>query len=257
MPASLRIGTSRPSKPSREARPRRASFTTKSPASSAPTISRPPAARSSSTPSARTATSTPRAPGKLMKAGSKIRFNMHYHSVGEVITDRSQVGIGVLSERLRAEARRSTRCSRPTPTISTSRPAPTTCAAMRTTRWRSPARLVGFMPHMHNRGKRQCLEAIYPSMVVEQLNCVNYDFQWQIVYNYADDVAPLLPAGTIMHVISWHDNSAGNRNNPGSAQLGGLRQPHHRRHGAALADLLLHDRRGVQSRSCRAQSTED
>jgi hypothetical protein len=43
---------------------------------------------------------------------------------------------------------------------------------------------------------------------------VNYDFQWQIVYNYADDVAPLLPAGTIIHVISWHDNSAGNRNNP-------------------------------------------
>jgi hypothetical protein len=77
-----------------------------------------------------------------------------------------------------------------------------------------PARLVGFMPHMHNRGKRQCLEAIYPSMAVEQLNCVNYDFNWQIVYNYADDVAPLLPAGTIMHVISWHDNSAGNKNNP-------------------------------------------
>ena len=25
-----------------------------------------------------------------------------------------------------------------------------------------PSRLVGFMPHMHNRGKRQCLEAIYP-----------------------------------------------------------------------------------------------
>jgi hypothetical protein len=70
------------------------------------------------------------------------------------------------------------------------------------------------MPHMHNRGKRQCVEAIYPNMIVEQFNCVNYDFQWQIVYNYADDVAPLLPAGTIIHVTSWHDNSAGNRNNP-------------------------------------------
>jgi hypothetical protein len=27
-------------------------------------------------------------------------------------------------------------------------------------------------------------------------------------------VAPLLPAGTIMHVISWHDNSAANKYNP-------------------------------------------
>ncbi len=35
----------------------------------------------------------PEGAGKLMKAGSKIRFNMHYHSVGEAITDRSQVGI--------------------------------------------------------------------------------------------------------------------------------------------------------------------
>src|SRR5579864_6981675 len=77
-----------------------------------------------------------------------------------------------------------------------------------------PSHLVGFMPHMHNRGKRQCLEAIYPDMRVEQLNCVNYDFNWQIVYNYADDVAPLLPAGTILHVISWHDNSANNVWNP-------------------------------------------
>jgi hypothetical protein len=25
---------------------------------------------------------------------------------------------------------------------------------------------------------------------------------------YADDVAPIYPAGTVLHVISWHDNSA-------------------------------------------------
>ena len=29
--------------------------------------------------------------GKLMKAGSRIRFNMHYHAVGEPITDRTSV----------------------------------------------------------------------------------------------------------------------------------------------------------------------
>ena len=169
---------------------------------------------------------------------------MHYHSVGEEITDQSQVGIvfypkgyvpkHVDQHRARAERRRSRY----------SRPAPTTSAATRTTRWSKPARLVGFMPHMHNRGKRQCIEAIYPNMAIQQFNCVNYDFNWQIVYNYADDVAPLLPAGTIMHVISWHDNSAA-KEQPGSAQLGRLRQPHHRRHGASLADLLLHDRRGI------------
>ena len=34
----------------------------------------------------------------------------------------------------------------------------------------SPARLTAYQPHMHNRGKAQCIEAIYPDMPVEQLN---------------------------------------------------------------------------------------
>jgi hypothetical protein len=34
-----------------------------------------------------------------------------------------------------------------------------------------------------------------------------------MVYNWADEVRPIYPAGTILHVINWHDNSA-NKNNP-------------------------------------------
>ena len=61
---------------------------------------------------------------------------------------------------------------------------------------------------------------------MEKLSCVNnYQFGWHIVYNYTDDVQPLLPAGTMLHVISWHDNTAGNRYNPdprtGSASASG------------------------------------
>jgi hypothetical protein len=32
-------------------------------------------------------------------------------------------------------------------------------------------------------------------------------------YNYADHTSPLIPAGTILHVTSWHDNSEANRAN--------------------------------------------
>jgi hypothetical protein len=88
-----------------------------------------------------------------------------------------------------------------------------------------PALLASFQPHLHNRGKAQCIEAIYPDLRpdsarpgparVETISCVsNYQFGWHITYPYADDVAPLLPAGTIVHVISWHDNTAANRWNP-------------------------------------------
>ena len=42
---------------------------------------------------------------------------------------------------------------------------------------------------------------------------------------YADDAAPLLPAGTMLHTIMWHDNSDSMRSNPDpDAQIvGGLR----------------------------------
>ena len=74
-----------------------------------------------------------------------------------------------------------------------------------------PALIASFQPHMHNRGKAQCMEAIYPDVRadsarpgparIETISCVsNYQFGWHITYPYADDVAPLLPAGTIVHI---------------------------------------------------------
>jgi len=151
--------------------------------------------------------------GKLMKAGAKIRFNIHYHAVGEPVTDRTEVGI-VFYPRGHVPKHVITTILSPN---QDDLDIPAGADNVRSDgyfKMEKPSRLVGFMPHMHNRGKRQCLEAIYPDMRVEQLNCVNYDFNWQIVYNYADEVAPLLPAGTIIHVISWHDNSAANKYNP-------------------------------------------
>jgi hypothetical protein len=71
---------------------------------------------------------------------------------------------------------------------------------------------------MHIRGKYQCLELIYPTsstpMVTEMISCAHFNYNWHLVYNYADDVAPIVPAGTILHVISWHDNTPNNKFNP-------------------------------------------
>jgi len=151
--------------------------------------------------------------GKLMKAGAKVRFNMHYHAVGQPVLDRTQVGIVFYPKGVVPKHVMTTILSPNQDDLDI----PAGADNVRSDayyKFEKNARLVGFMPHMHNRGKRQCIEAIYPNMQVEQFNCVNYDFQWQIVYNYADDAAPLLPAGTIVHVISWHDNSVANKYNP-------------------------------------------
>ena len=81
-------------------------------------------------------------------------------------------------------------------------------------RFWKPARVTAVQAHMHNRGKRMCVEAILPTGRAETLNCMFFDFNWHKVYNYADDVTPILPAGTMLHTILWHDNTADNRSNP-------------------------------------------
>src|SRR4026207_622647 len=68
-----------------------------------------------------------------------------------------------------------------------------------------------FEPHMHAPGVRMCLEAIR-GITVQTLGCAGYNHSWVRVYNYADDAAPLLPKGTILHVVGYFDNSPSNKN---------------------------------------------
>jgi hypothetical protein len=72
-------------------------------------------------------------------------------------------------------------------------------------------KLVTFEPHMHAPGVRMCLEAIW-GINVQTLSCSGYNHSWVRVYNYADEAAPLLPKGTILHVIGYFDNSPANKN---------------------------------------------
>jgi hypothetical protein len=74
-----------------------------------------------------------------------------------------------------------------------------------------PMKLSVFEPHMHAAGVRMCLESIYGSLV-ETLNCAGYDHSWVKTYQYADDAAPLLPKGTILHVSAFFDNTPANKN---------------------------------------------
>jgi hypothetical protein len=47
------------------------------------------------------------------------------------------------------------------------------------------------------------------------VSCVDrYHFNWHIVYLYSEDEQPIVPAGTVLHVTSWFDNTAGNKYNP-------------------------------------------
>ena len=49
---------------------------------------------------------------------------------------------------------------------------------------------------------------------IQTLTCAGYDHNWVRGYVYADDAAPLLPKGTILHIIGYMNNSPSNKNVP-------------------------------------------
>jgi len=72
-------------------------------------------------------------------------------------------------------------------------------------------KIIAFEPHLHAPGVRMCLEAIWGHNI-QTLNCVGYDHNWVKQYVYEDDAAPLLPKGTIVHLIGFLDTTPANKN---------------------------------------------
>jgi len=161
--------------------------------------------------------------GRLIKAGSKLHFNLHLHPSGERSLVNLSIGFKLYPKGKVPNHVAFTQHMGD----STELDIPPGQVVRSDGYFRLPraAVLSAFQPHMHNRGKAMCMEAIYPDIRAdsarpgpartETINCVsNYQFGWHITYPYADDVAPILPAGTIIHVTSWHDNTAANKYNP-------------------------------------------
>jgi hypothetical protein len=74
-------------------------------------------------------------------------------------------------------------------------------------------KLTSFEPHLHAPGMRMCLEAIW-GFNIQTLSCSGYDHNWVRGYVYQDEYAPVLPKGTILHIIGYMDNSPSNKNVP-------------------------------------------
>jgi hypothetical protein len=157
--------------------------------------------------------------GKLLAPGARIWWEMHYHAVGEEISSNVELAVYLYPKGEEPKYR----------TFLTAFPATPGSAALGTLdippnsiaqtegfqALRAPARLENFQPHMHLRGKAMLLEAILPDGSKRTLSYVDhFNFNWMTNYIYADDAAPVLPKGTIIHAVAWHDNTSNNKNNP-------------------------------------------
>jgi hypothetical protein len=161
--------------------------------------------------------------GRLIKAGSKIHFNLHLHPSGERSLVNVSIGFKVFPKGQVPKYVAFTQHMGDNTDLDI--PPGEVARTDGYFRLPKPAVVSAFQPHMHNRGKAMCMEAIYPDVRpdsarpgparTETLSCVsNYQFGWHITYPYAEDSTPLLPAGTVIHVTAWHDNTAANKYNP-------------------------------------------
>src|SRR6185295_5484500 len=139
--------------------------------------------------------------GKLMLPGSKIIFEMHYHAVGEQITDHVELGIYFYPKGQEPKYRQTLAALQSVAGGSRNIDiAPnSTFVSQNFIPMRAAGRIENFQPHMHLRGKAMLMEAILPTGQTVMLSHVNnFNFNWHNNYVYADDVAPLLPKGTIL-----------------------------------------------------------
>jgi hypothetical protein len=155
--------------------------------------------------------------GKLMLPGSAIIFDIHYHAVGEDITDSVELGIYFYPKGQEPKYRTVLGSFE---SIAGGKEAldipPNSVAVTSDTHvMKRAGRIENFQPHMHLRGKAMLMEAILPNGTTRTLSYVNnFQFNWHLNYVYADDAAPILPKGTVLKFTSWHDNTTANKENP-------------------------------------------
>ncbi|HXA65900.1 MAG TPA: cytochrome c [Bryobacteraceae bacterium] len=156
--------------------------------------------------------------GKLLLPGAKVWWDIHLHAVGDEIRDHVELAVYLYPKGEKPKYRTyltmfnaaSSNAGSPLDI-----PPNTVAETQGYHVLKQAARLENFQPHMHLRGKAMLLEAVLPDGTVQTLSyCNNFNFNWMNNYIYAEEAAPVLPKGTIIHVSAWHDNTTAKASNP-------------------------------------------
>jgi peroxiredoxin len=148
--------------------------------------------------------------GKLIPARSQLVFQMHYTPNGQAQKDRSMLGLIFAKEKPAHRVWTEPIAYPPAIRIP---PGDDNYRVESAFQLPQDAHVLGFLPHMHLRGKDFVYEAIYPDGKKQTLLSVpRYNFNWQTAYRLAEPLA--VPKGTKIHCVAHFDNSANNPNNP-------------------------------------------
>ena len=153
--------------------------------------------------------------GTLVKPGTTIRWNMHYHKEpgpGTGVWDRSSVALRFYPKDYKPDyVMQNEAMGRFDFEIP---PGDSNYVATTSHKFERDVLLLGYTPHMHLRGKSAHYLAKYPDGTEEVLLDVpRYDFNWQTHYKYHPG-GKRIPAGTEIELTMAWDNSADNPANP-------------------------------------------
>ncbi len=153
--------------------------------------------------------------GKLMKAGAKITWDIHYSNGGEDITDVAELGVYFYPKGQEPKFRQVLHLMGGTNAGGVDIPPNQVKMTQGFFVLRQNGRIESYQPHMHLRGKAMSMEAILPSGQIQVISHVaDFNFNWHNMYQFTEDAAPMFPKGTIIKVTAWHDNTTANKNNP-------------------------------------------
>jgi peroxiredoxin len=152
----------------------------------------------------------PAGTAKLIPAGSRLMFQVHYTPRGTPQTDRSEIGFRfadpkTIHKQMTAVMALNTSLRIP--------PGADDHPVTAQYRFDQDTLIYSLLPHMHLRGKSFQFVAHYPDGRREVLLDVpRYEFDWQNVYVLSKP--KLMPEGTLLRCLGRYDNSPSNPSNP-------------------------------------------
>ncbi len=146
---------------------------------------------------------------KKLPAGATVSFQIHYTPNGKATTDQMKLGLVFAPE----PPRHLIHVAGVANALFEIPPGADSHEVSALIKLPFDTTVLGFMPHLHVRGKAARYEATLPDGTKKLLLEVpRYDFNWQLHYQFAEPMS--LPRGTTLTFTAWYDNSATNPANP-------------------------------------------